>query len=99
DALNRRPLPHTGRPGPARPATHASGMTRLMPRWGARSSGRGRWSAAIAPAACAYLLLAGASSASATPSCTHGASSVGPVALVNGHLTGDTTPDTQVCLP
>jgi hypothetical protein len=27
------------------------------------------------------------------------ASSVGPVALVNGHLTGDTTPDTQVCLP
>jgi hypothetical protein len=74
-------------------------MTRLMPRWGARSSGRGRWTAAIAAAACAYLLLAGALWASARPVCSHGASSVGPVVLVNGHLTGDTTPDTQVCLP
>jgi hypothetical protein len=74
-------------------------MTRLMPRWGARPSGREPWSAAVAAAACAYLSLAGASGPSATPACTHGASSVGPVALVKGHLTGDTTPDTEVCLP
>jgi hypothetical protein len=75
-------------------------MKCLFPRGcGVRSSGRGLWSAAVAAAACAYLLLAGALWASATPGCTRGVSSVGPVVLVNGHLTGDTTPDTQVCLP
>jgi hypothetical protein len=69
---------------------------------GVRSSGRGLWSAAVAAAvagAGAYLILVGALWASATPGCTRGMSSVGPVVLVNGHLTGDATPDTQVCLP
>jgi hypothetical protein len=77
-------------------------MKCLFPRGcGVRSSGRGLWSAAVAAvaAACAYLLLSGALWASATPGCTRGVSSVGPVVLVNGHLTGETTPDTQVCLP
>jgi hypothetical protein len=67
--------------------------------WALPSSGRGLWSAAIAGVACAYLLLAGAMWASATPGCTHGVSSIGPVELVNGHLTRDATPDTQACLP
>ena len=34
-----------------------------------------------------------------SPVCTHGVSSVGPVTLTNGHLSGDTTPYTQACLP
>jgi hypothetical protein len=34
-----------------------------------------------------------------TPVCTHGVSSVGPVTLTHGHLTGDTTPHTEACLP
>jgi hypothetical protein len=33
------------------------------------------------------------------PACTHGVSSVGPVTITNGHLSGDTTPSTQACLP
>ena len=34
------------------------------------------------------------------PRCTHGVSSVGPVLLENGKVVGgDTTPDTQACLP
>jgi len=34
-----------------------------------------------------------------TPACTHGVSSVGPVTLRQGHLTGSTTPTTEACLP
>jgi hypothetical protein len=35
----------------------------------------------------------------ANPPCTHGASSIGPVTILDGHLTGDTTPHTEACLP
>jgi uncharacterized membrane protein YhiD involved in acid resistance len=32
--------------------------------------------------------------------CTHGVSSIGPVYIANGKVVGgDTTPDTQACLP
>ena len=34
-----------------------------------------------------------------TPSCTHGVSSVGPITLTRGHLSGITTPRTEACLP
>ncbi len=34
-----------------------------------------------------------------TPVCMHGVSSVGPVTLTHGHLSGVTTPDTEACLP
>lgn len=34
-----------------------------------------------------------------TPACTHGISSIGPVTLTQGHLSGDTTPRTEACLP
>jgi hypothetical protein len=34
-----------------------------------------------------------------TPVCTHGVSSVGPVTLTHGHLSGNTTPRTDACLP
>jgi hypothetical protein len=34
-----------------------------------------------------------------SPRCTGGVSSVGPVTLRGGHLSGDTTPHTQACLP
>lgn len=30
--------------------------------------------------------------------CTYGASSVGPVVIVNGHFTRDATPHTEACL-
>jgi hypothetical protein len=33
-----------------------------------------------------------------SPVCTHGVSSVGPVTIVHGHVSGDTTPDTEACL-
>lgn len=33
-----------------------------------------------------------------SPGCTHGVSSVGPVTIVHGHLSGDTTPHTEACL-
>lgn len=33
-----------------------------------------------------------------SPVCTHGVSSVGPVTLVHGRLSGDTTPQTEACL-
>lgn len=31
--------------------------------------------------------------------CTHGVSSIGPVTLTHGRLSGDTTPRTEACLP
>jgi hypothetical protein len=34
-----------------------------------------------------------------SPACTRGVSSVGPVTLTQGHLSGDTTPHTEACLP
>jgi hypothetical protein len=34
-----------------------------------------------------------------SPVCTHGASSVGPITLSHGHLSGNTTPRTDACLP
>ena len=34
-----------------------------------------------------------------SPACTHGVSSIGPVTLTHGHLSGDTTPHTEACLP
>ena len=34
-----------------------------------------------------------------TPTCTHGVSSIGPVTLTHGHLSGDTKPHTEACLP
>jgi hypothetical protein len=34
-----------------------------------------------------------------SPSCTHGVSSAGPVALTQGQLSGDTEPHTEACLP
>jgi hypothetical protein len=33
-----------------------------------------------------------------SPRCTHGVSSVGPVVLKDGHLSGDTQPRTETCL-
>jgi hypothetical protein len=33
-----------------------------------------------------------------TPVCTHGVSSVGPVTLEHGRLSGDTAPRTEACL-
>lgn len=33
-----------------------------------------------------------------SPPCTHGVSSVGPVTITRGHLTGDTGPYTEPCL-
>jgi hypothetical protein len=34
-----------------------------------------------------------------TPACTHGVSSIGPVTLTHGRLSGDRTPRTEACLP
>jgi hypothetical protein len=34
-----------------------------------------------------------------SPACTHGVSSVGPVTLAQGRLSGNTTPVTEACLP
>jgi hypothetical protein len=34
-----------------------------------------------------------------TPVCTHGVSSVGPVVLTHGRLSGNATPRTEACLP
>lgn len=34
-----------------------------------------------------------------TPVCTHGVSSVGPITLRQGHLSGNATPRTDACLP
>jgi hypothetical protein len=34
-----------------------------------------------------------------TPVCTHGVSSVGPVTLTHGRLSGSTAPQTEACLP
>jgi hypothetical protein len=34
-----------------------------------------------------------------SPVCTHGASSAGPVTLIQGRLSGDTVPHTEACLP
>jgi hypothetical protein len=33
-----------------------------------------------------------------SPVCTHGVSSVGPVTIVHGRVSGDTTPYTEACL-
>jgi hypothetical protein len=57
---------------------------------------RGRIHLALAAVLGAFILTAGA--AGDVPRCTHGVSSIGPVVLVRGHLTGDTTPHTQACL-
>lgn len=34
-----------------------------------------------------------------SPSCTRGVSSIGPVTLTHGRLSGDTRPHTEACLP
>lgn len=34
-----------------------------------------------------------------SPACTHGVSSIGPVTITHGHLSGDTRPHTEACLP
>lgn len=34
-----------------------------------------------------------------SPVCTHGVSSVGPVTLIQGRLSGNTVPHTEACLP
>jgi hypothetical protein len=34
-----------------------------------------------------------------SPVCTHGVSSVGPVTIAHGRLSGDTRPHAEVCLP
>ena len=34
-----------------------------------------------------------------SPACTHGVSSIGPVTLTHGHLSGDISPHTEACLP
>lgn len=34
-----------------------------------------------------------------SPVCTQGVSSVGPVTIVHGRVSGDTTPHTEPCLP
>jgi hypothetical protein len=59
------------------------------------------WVGAILAAA---LLFAATSSAErveggGTPSCTHGLSSIGPVALRDGKVVGDDAPHTEACLP
>jgi hypothetical protein len=44
--------------------------------------------------------LAAADSSRADQPCTHGVSSIGPVFFENGKLVGgDTTPQTEACLP
>jgi hypothetical protein len=44
--------------------------------------------------------LAAARPSRAHQPCTHGVSSIGPVFIKNGKVVGgDTTPDTQACLP
>jgi hypothetical protein len=44
--------------------------------------------------------LVAARSGRAHPRCTHGVSSLGPVYIKDGRVVGgDTTPDTQACLP
>jgi hypothetical protein len=44
--------------------------------------------------------LVAANSGGARQRCTHGVSSVGPVFIKDGKIVGgDTTPDTQACLP
>jgi hypothetical protein len=34
-----------------------------------------------------------------SPTCAHGVSSVGPVTLTHGRLSGNNTPFTEACLP
>lgn len=46
------------------------------------------------------LVLVAASPGRAHVRCTHGVSSIGPVYIQNGKVVGgDTTPDTEACLP
>ena len=48
----------------------------------------------------AVVLLVAARPVRAHQRCTHGVSSIGPVLIQNGKVVaGDTTPDTQACLP
>ena len=55
---------------------------------------------AIALSLAVLLGLAAASPGEAPKRCTHGLSSVGPVVVENGKVVGgDTTPDTEACLP
>jgi len=58
----------------------------------------GRRLAALLVAGLALGALA-ASAEARRPACRHGVSSVGPVVLRGGHLSGDTHPHTQACLP
>ena len=61
--------------------------------------------AAVAAVGTAALLLLTAGAienvnADASPICTHGASSLGPILLEDGHVVGGaTTPATEACLP
>jgi hypothetical protein len=49
---------------------------------------------------CALIAVVVVTTATAdSPACTHGVSSVGPVTLTDGHLSGDTRPHTEACLP
>lgn len=55
---------------------------------------------AIALSVLVVLGLAAAVPSHARERCTHGVSSIGPVFIENGKVVGgDTTPDTEACLP
>lgn len=55
---------------------------------------------AIAISIAVVLVLVAARPVRAHQRCTHGVSSIGPVLIQNGKVVGgDTTPDTQACLP
>jgi hypothetical protein len=55
---------------------------------------------AIALSVLVVIGLAAAAPGHARQRCTHGVSSVGPVFIENGKVVGgDTTPDTEACLP
>jgi hypothetical protein len=69
-------------------------------RHGNRVGGTALIALAVALSVLVVIGLAAAAPGHARQRCTHGVSSVGPVFIENGKVVGgDTTPDTEACLP
>ena len=69
-------------------------------RHGKQARGTAFVGLAVALAVVVVLGLVAANPGRARQRCTHGVSSIGPVYIANGKVVGgDTTPDTQACLP
>jgi hypothetical protein len=70
-------------------------LTRIGDRW----QWAGRLLRLVLVAGFIAVVVVTTATADPPAACTHGVSSIGPVTLTDGHLTGDTTPHTEACLP